>query len=212
MPPIPANFWSITLSSRVAANAAVASLLCRRLRNTHHAVVPKMARSNMTLSNHGHHVFPLSLSSCKQTPKSRTTGHASYPHAPPLRMDPSAHDRHCPSLGPVHDVQFAKQGAHDETLTCQKVEAGQAAPHRPDDGVSTGKAGEHVRHCPVAEHVAQSAGQGKHRLSEVDWYVPSGQVVTHVPVGVAYLFESVQRVHWVAEEMHSEHWLRSQAM
>lgn len=149
----------------------------------------------MTLSNHGHHVLPLSLSSWKQTPRSCATWQGPYPHDPPFRMEPAVHERHWVSPGPVHDVQLAKQDTHDDMLTCQKVEEGQVLPQRPDEGFITGDPGEHDRHRPAGEQVAQSAGQGRHRLSTLDVYAPSGQVVTHVPVGVAYLLGSAHRVH-----------------
>lgn len=83
-------------------------------------------------------------------------------------MEPGAHERHCASPGPVHDVQLAKQETHVDMLDCQKVEAGHVLLQRPAAGLSTGNAGEHERHCPDGKHVAQSAGHGKHRLSEVD--------------------------------------------
>lgn len=92
-------------------------------------------------------------------------------------------------------MQLVKQDRHEDMLTCQKVEEGHVLPQRPDEGFRTGDPGEHDIHWPLEEQVAQSAGQGRHRLSVLDVYVPCGQVVTHVPFGVAYLLVSVHTVH-----------------
>jgi hypothetical protein len=198
----PAKRLSMALSSSVAAKAAVAPLLWRLERNTHQAIVAQVVTNSITLSNQGHQVFPLSLLSCKQIPRSDTTSQTPCSHTPPLSMDPPAQERHWPAWEPVQEVQFAKHASQVADASCQKVDAGQTPVHRPDVWSKTGNAGGHVTHWPQREHVAQSAGHDWHRRSAVERKVPSGHELTQFPAGVAYFVESAQTVHCVGEVAH----------